>query len=245
MGKTIDAAVRFAFYTEDERVIELKKHMVEETIKAQEADGYIGMMAPESRLWRHWDIHEMVYIVYGLVSDYNFFGEKKSLKAAKKIADYIINRWQQKSPDYPGGIHMVMANTGIDRAFMALSAALGDDRYENFLINQLGLADWDMDIVLGRHGTFKGHAYAFMARTLAQAELYRTLKEDQLLSQAKHVICFLTKQDGLLINGAVSYQECWHDNQIGFFKLGETCATAYLVRLLDNMLRLDGQSPLW
>ena len=53
---------------------------------------------------------------------------------------------------------------------------------------------------------------------------------------------FLTRQDGLVITGACGYQECWHDNQQGFFKLGETCATAYLIRLLDNMLRLEGDT---
>jgi uncharacterized protein len=242
LGKTIDAAVRFAAYSADPAVIKRKEHLVAETIKAQLDDGYPGKMNAEKRMWSLWDTHEMAYIIFGLVSDYNFFGERKSLFAAQKAADYILNRWHEKPDGWPGSMHMVMANTGIDRAFMALSKATGDQRYTNFVVNELGLADWDLAIVRGRHGQFEGHAYAFMARTLAQAELYRSVGDKNLLSQANKVIDFITKQDGLLINGAVSYQECWHNNQIGYFKLGETCATAYLIRLLDNLLRLEGNS---
>ena len=53
---------------------------------------------------------------------------------------------------------------------MDLSKATGDKRYLNFLIDQLGLTDWDLDIVKGRNKLFEGHAYAFIAKALAQAE---------------------------------------------------------------------------
>ena len=242
LGKTIDAAVRLAIYSGDDNVIKLKQHLVDETIKAQLNDGYPGKLKSDKRMWVFWDIHEMSYIIYGLVSDYIFFNEKKSLQAAQKAADYIINHWSDMPKNWPENTQRIMPTTGIDRAFLALSKATGNNRYQNFLINQLDLTDWDLDIVEGRSKGFKGHAYVFMAVALAQAELYRELGDEKLLSQANKVIDFITKQDGLLINGAVGYQECWHSSQIGFFKLGETCATAYLIRTLDNLLRLNGNS---
>ena len=242
IGKTIDAAARFAAYTRDERVIAAKNFLVDGVIAAQEPDGYIGLMAPGSRMWSHWDVHEMVYIVYGLVSDYRLFGSEKSLAAARKTADYIIRKWPEMPADWPRGVHLVMTNTGIDRAFLALSASTGIDTYKNFLIDNLGLANWDLGIVLGRHGDFKGHAYAYMARCLAQLELYRENPDEALLEKSRGVIDFLTRHDGLLVTGACGYQECWHYSQIVFFKLGETCATAYLIRFLDNLLRLEGIS---
>lgn len=51
LGMLLDAAVRLAAYTGDPRVLDLKRHLVQEILKTQEADGYIGMMAPNSRLW--------------------------------------------------------------------------------------------------------------------------------------------------------------------------------------------------
>ena len=53
---------------------------------------------------------------------------------------------------------------------------------------------------------------------------------------------FLRKQHGLLITGSAGYHECWHNNQQGFFKLGETCATVYLLKLWDHLLRIEGGS---
>ena len=44
MGKLIDASVRFAYYTKDERVLSLKTHLVEQIIATQGLDGYIGDM---------------------------------------------------------------------------------------------------------------------------------------------------------------------------------------------------------
>jgi DUF1680 family protein len=46
----------------------------------------------------------------------------------------------------------------------------------------------------------------------------------------------------MVISGAVSEQECWHDTQNGTCWLGETCASVYLVQWLDELLRLDRDS---
>jgi hypothetical protein len=81
-----------------------------------------------------------------------------------------------------------------------------------------------------------------MSRCLAQLWLYRISPDDRLLAKSRDVIDFITKGNGLVITGTCGYLECWHDNQQGFLKLGETCATAYLIRFLDSMFRLDCQS---
>lgn len=242
LGKLIDATVRFAVYTNDDRVITLKNHLIGEVIKNQLPDGYIGLMNLNNHLWGLWDIHEMIYLVYGLVTDYRFFKDQNSLDAAKKTANYIIENWHTMPINWPNDMYLVMAITGIDRAFLALSLATGDERYRNFCIDKLALKDWDLGIVLGRHGKIEGHAYAYMARCMAQTELYRIDPDEKLLDKTNGVINFLTREDGLSITGTCGYQECWTDNQQGFFKLGETCATAYLIRLLDSKLRLDADS---
>jgi hypothetical protein len=69
LGKLIDTLVRLAAYTGDERVLSLKRKVVEETIRTQEPDGYIGIFVPENRVWTLWDAADMGYVVYGLTSD--------------------------------------------------------------------------------------------------------------------------------------------------------------------------------
>ncbi|MCX6927811.1 MAG: hypothetical protein NT154_32070 [Verrucomicrobia bacterium] len=59
LGKLIDATVKFAAYSDDPRVQSLRRHLVAETIQAQEADGYIGLLAAPHRVRGLWDVHEM------------------------------------------------------------------------------------------------------------------------------------------------------------------------------------------
>ncbi|MCA9447117.1 MAG: hypothetical protein KC931_08370 [Candidatus Omnitrophica bacterium] len=57
LGMLIDSAVKLAAYSGEEEVIGRKDYLIDEALKTQEADGYLGMMKPESRLWSLWDIH--------------------------------------------------------------------------------------------------------------------------------------------------------------------------------------------
>ncbi|MCX5772017.1 MAG: glycoside hydrolase family 127 protein, partial [Candidatus Hydrogenedentes bacterium] len=173
LGKLIDATVRFAAYTRDEKVLALKKHLVQQAIAAQEPDGYLGMMQPAARMWGMWDIHEMHYVAWGHLSDYRFFSEKPSLEAARKIADYILQRWptMPKNWDAKTGIATHVAVTGLERTMVALSQATGDRKYADFCLKDRALAEWDLPIVIGRRDLIQGHIYAYMCRSLAQLEL--------------------------------------------------------------------------
>jgi hypothetical protein len=244
LGKLIDASVRFAAYTEDPAVLARKKHLVDRIIALQEPDGYIGMFAPEARLWALWDIHEMAYLVYGLTMDYRYFGETSSLDAARRAANYIINGWNADPAREPGGgdITVYMAVTGLEPALLALHQETGDEKYLDFCVEQRKLAEWDGPIVEGRWGPIQGHAYAYMARCIAQLRLHRVRPEPQLLVPTRRALDYLIQQDGLTVTGTCGQHECWHSTQEGAANLGETCATAYLLRLLDELMRMDGKA---
>lgn len=240
LGMLIDAAVRFAAHLGSPRVVELKTRLVREAIAAQESDGYLGMLAPPARMWRLWDIHEMGYLVYGLVADYQFFGEKASLEAARRLADYLLRRWPER-PDWDaGGLTVHMAVTGLERTMLTLSDVTGQPKYREFCLHQRQLAQWDMPIVIGRWGKIEGHAYAYFAHALAQLHLYRQQPDPKLLQTTRRAMDFLLRRDGLVITGSCGDHECWHDTQAGTTNLAETCATAYLIRLMDDLLRLEG-----
>jgi hypothetical protein len=241
LGKFIDSVVRFAAYSDDERMLALKEHVVQETVKTQESDGYIGICVPEARMWSLWDIHEMAYIILGLTTDYEYFRKKSSLSAAKKLADYIVRRWSE-DPDRKtnGWISVYVATTGLEEAMLALHEQSGEKRYLDFCVNHRKLPGWDVGIIEGRWGNLEGHAYHYLCRCLAQLRLNEIHPDPKLLTRSRETLDFLLKQDGLVIPGLCGYHECWHSNQQGFFKLGETCATAYLIRWLDALLQTDG-----
>lgn len=244
LGKLIDSLARMAAYNGDPKLVERKKKVVAAAIGFQEPDGYLGLLSPENRMWKLWDVHEMVYLVYGLSTDYRLFKDRASLEAAKNLADYIIAQWtvQPARELGEGTITTHMAATGLERAFLSLAEQSGHAKYRQFCVEHRKLPEWNLDIVRGRWGLIEGHAYAFMAHALAQTQLYRIRPDEKLLTQERKVVDFLCGQNGLVITGACGDHECWHDTQQGTTNLGETCATAYLLRLLDDCLRREGDS---
>jgi DUF1680 family protein len=246
LGMLIDSLVHMAAHTGDARVLDLKKRTVAAAIATQEPDGYLGIMVPASRIWRLWDTHEMAYLIHALTSDFNLFEEKPSLAAATKIANLIMERLRAH-PDRDLGDQTVSndtALTGLDLALLRLSVASGDPKYRAFVVEHRRLPEWNLPLVRGRWGKVDGHAYAFVDHALAQTQLRRLepdrAGDDRLLAQLGTAVEFLTRQNGLVITGACGDHECWHDTQQGTLNLGETCATAYLLRVMDDCLRRDG-----
>ena len=244
LGKLIDSAVRLAACTKDPEALALKKHLVEETIKLQEPDGYAGILAPSARMSGMWDVHELGYIVYGLLSDYRYCGDQRSLAAACKTADYIIGHWSAIPADWPARTSVAthVSVTGMERTLLALHGVTGDSRYLDFCLRQRALPDWNLGIVIGRRTLIEGHIYAYIARCLAQLELYRMQPQQRLLQTSERAIDFLTARDGMAITGGAGQWEIWTDDQDGRAELGETCATAYQLRLYDSLLRLRGDT---
>lgn len=243
LGKFIDSLVRFAAYSHDSKVLALKQRVVREAIATQEQDGYLGLCKPAARMWRLWDLHEMGYLVLGLTADYQYFGNEASLGAARKLADYIIRSWSadpQRSTD--GWVSTYVATTGLEEAMLALFGQTKDESYLDFCVGQRNLADWDTPLIQGRWGNLEGHAYYHLCHCLAQLRLNEVQPDASLLNQSRRTLDFLVRRDGLLAPGLCGYHECWHSNQQGFYKTGETCATAYLIRWLDALLRSDGHS---
>ncbi len=241
LGKLIDSLVHFSLYSGNERVLALKRHVVAEAIKTQEADGYIGLMVRGKRMWPLWDVHEMSYLVYGLTSDYRCFGEKASLDAARKLADYVIAQWSADPQRVPGDktIALHMAVTGLEPALLALYDQTRDPRYLDFVVRFRKVPEWDYPIVIGRWGDIGGHAYAYLCHCIAQMRLNRIQPDSRLLGPTRRVMDFMTKHDGLVVTGTCGDHECWHDSQTGTVNLGETCATAYLLRFLDELIRME------
>jgi uncharacterized protein len=242
LGKLIDAAVRLAAYSKNEKAIALKNRLIDELLRTQEPDGYIGIMTPYARLWGVWDVHEMNYIIYGLVTDYRYFGEKRSLDAARKMADYIVDRWGTMPPDWSQKMQIAtyVMIIGLERSMLALHHETNDKKYLDFVVQQRALPEWNLGIVMGRRSMIEGHAYAYLCRCLAQLELYRSQPEPKLLAPTRRAMNFLTAQDGMTITGGAGQAEIWTDDQDGGHCLGETCTTAYQLRVYDNLLRLNG-----
>ena len=86
---------------------ELKKKLddaVTGLIATQTEDGYIGNYKKENRL-QQWDIWGRKYCMLGLLDYYKLIGDKKSLKAAKGVADNLMDDLEKA-----GGIIVTKGN---------------------------------------------------------------------------------------------------------------------------------------
>lgn len=244
LGMLLDATVKFAAYSDEPAVQTLRKHLVAEVLRAQEADGYIGTFPPEQRIHELWDVHEMGYVIFGLLENYRYFGEAESLGAARRAADYLLKNWSVLPADWGQGADVAphVALTGIERTMLALHRTTGEPAYLDFCTQTRALPQWDLGIVIGRRPGIEGHIYAYMARCLAQLELYRLQPASRLLGPTQRALEFMTHGDGMLVTGSCGQCEIWTADQDGRGDVGEACALAYQLRVYDSLLRMNGDA---
>ncbi len=242
LGKLLDAAVNFAYYGRDPKVVELKNHLLADLLGTQLEDGYIGAFPAGSRLRDIFDEHEIAYVIHALTDDYRRFHDPLSLQAAQRLADYVVTNYKTavaaRDPK-------LVCTIDVERAFILLSAATGNAKYRDYILERDGLRGWDSPIDLVNDGPYSsgdGHAYTFMNRCLAQLDLYRGEPDPKLLVQSRRIIDFLTNDDGLMITGTCGMTERLRNNQETRGDVGETCATAYLIRLAHHLLQLEGKT---
>ncbi len=243
LGKLIDAAVSFARYSKDPKVLALKDRLVKELLVTQQADGYLGTFpAGPGRLLEVFDEHEMAYNIHALVNNYRYFQDQPSLDAARKLADYIIKNFKSavanREPE-------LACKIDIERAFLALSEATGDARYRDYIVERESLRTWSIPPDVINEGLLRsgeGHAYTFMNNCMAQLDLYRVQPDESLLTQSQRLIAYLTRDDGLLIDGSCGKTERFTNIQDTRGEAGESCATAYLIRVADGLLQLEGKT---
>ena len=85
LGKLADAAVHLAWNSASPNAVARKNEIIRFIVENQLPDGYTGFFAPEARLGKLWDIHEMGFVIQGLMSDWELFGNKAALDAANAM----------------------------------------------------------------------------------------------------------------------------------------------------------------
>ncbi|HLA85774.1 MAG TPA: beta-L-arabinofuranosidase domain-containing protein [Thermoguttaceae bacterium] len=251
IGKVIDAGSMFSAYTGDPDVQKRTEKLVNELMNTQDADGYLGHMPvePEGRQnYRNWTLHDQEYAVLGLVDDWRYCGNKKSLDAARRLADYVLTTFPKNPrPD-------TVCTAGLPEAMLTLYGCTGDARYLRFAADQRhgyphcetecsSLSQWDKgplnDKTLLRYET--SHTYVNMARCCAQIMLYHWEPQEKLLKMSRFILGEMTRKGGcLFITGSASDREQFSYTQNGLGNVSESCVTAYLIRWFDSLMRLDG-----
>ncbi len=230
-GMVLDGIVKAAAHgVLGERLVEFKRKWIADLVRTQTADGDISIFAA-GKGW--WDDHEKAYIIQALVLDHRYFGEKASLDAAAKLAGYMM-------------AHGAVAQLGLDTAFVMLSEETGDRRYLEYAKTAFAEEGdmWDYNRALVVNSV--GHVYTCLQRILAQVQYARVagVRTEAMERSEARLWRKLFDEDYMSVSGTCSGMPCagemWDDSQRGLGRWGETCATAYLLRLAAEVERRDG-----
>lgn len=266
-GSLLDALARMAFYSQDPAVMERAGRLTDRLTSIQHDNGYIGVYPDDGDttcpLFTEFCLHDAVYLVLGFAQDYRLNGRDTSLTAARKLAAYIRENWQERPPS------PTFTPLGINEAFIRLFHADGDRELLEFIGTQRGgkqwtiqnasLLDWDQHIWKGGHPDRNKpeggeaaerhsmvHVYRLYERCMAQLMLNEIEPDERLTVMPRRVIELLMNPEktGMLITGASGSHEGWEDTQMCTGKTGETCTTVYGIWFMEALLRYTGD-PGW
>ena len=223
-GMFLDALVKAAAHgVGGAETVRTKTLLLKELGEIQSPDGRISMFAGEPGFW---DNHEGAYLIQALCLDHRFFKAVESLNTARKLADWLIRTGSSPT-------------LGSETAFLFLYQETSDRRYLDWLEKDAAItADIDTyDRRLKVNGV--QHVYTWLARALSQLQYADIVgasgvglanlsaAADEAMHRANGLYLSITGS----ITGTPRWGELWDATQVGLGKWGETCASAYLMRL--------------
>lgn len=248
IGKVLDAGSLFAQYTGAPNVAKRAQYIMDQLRSARDPDGYQGFWNVEPNNRQNvvnWILHEQEYLTLALVRNYRVTGNPQSLADAKIMADYIMRTF----PATEKGEHIIPPGTsiaGITESFVELYRVTGEPpylefakalQYEPHWYYMKPYDAWAKNIEQARY-----HVYVMLSHMYPDTELYRLLGGEDYLKKSLWMKQELFEQGhgGLLVTGSTSQGEHFTYNQDGAGAVEESCVTAYLLRWVDSLMRLEG-----
>lgn len=96
-GKWIDAVSMMLVDTSDKDLADKLEFFVKSVRQTQEKDGYLGI-EPADKRGSGWDMWSQWYVLHGLLSHYEYQGDRASLETASRMGEYILANYSPPEP---------------------------------------------------------------------------------------------------------------------------------------------------
>jgi uncharacterized protein len=263
-GKLMLAAIASYDYNRDPEMLKKIGDAVKGLVDTQMPDGYIGNYSENARL-QQWDVWCRKYTLLALLSYFDITGDKQSLKAAVRLADYTLTQLGQgKSDIVKTGNYRGMPSCSILEPIVYLYSRTNDKRYLDFakyIANQWETPDGPQLISKALNGTPVSErfpqpkswwsyengqkAYEMMSCYDGLLELYKITGEENYLKAVEASVKNIIDTE-INIAGSGSAFECWYKGSqyqtYPTYHMMETCVTFTWMKLCFNLLRVTGDS---
>lgn len=261
-GKWFTSAVLAYRYHPTPELKKVLQSAVTELISTQTPDGYIGNYTQENRL-EEWDIWGMKYCMLGLLDYYELTGDKASLNATKKLADYLIKAINERDGIIVNkGNYRGMAASSVLGAILRLYTKTNNKKYLEF--GEKIVAQWETPggpQLISKAGTNVSErfpkpktwysweqgqkAYEMMSCYEGLLELYRITGKDEYKRAVEETWDNIRNTE-INIAGSGASVEMWFGGKklqtapVAHFQ--ETCVTVTWIRLSQELFRLTGEA---
>lgn len=261
-GKWFTSAVLAYRYRPEPALKAVLDRAITGLISTQTADGYIGNYA-SANLLDQWDIWGRKYCMLGLLDYYELTGDKKSLDAARKLADNLMSDLSSKDGIIvTKGNHRGMAASSVLEPICSLYAKTKDKKYLDFaeeIVKQWETPQGPQLIskatvnVSDRFPKPKSwfswdqgqKAYEMMSCYEGLLELYRLTGKEEY-KKAVELTWQNIRDREINLAGSGSAVECWFGGKDlqanSIFHYQETCVTVTWIKLSHQLLRLTGEA---
>ncbi len=264
-GKWMLGACDSYRYNRDEALLSKIRYAVDELLKTQSADGYIGNYAPSARL-AQWDVWGQKYTLLGLQAYYGISRDKRVIEAARRVADNLISQVGDGRADIATlGNYRGLAAGSVLEPMVFLYNNTGDERYLEFAkyivarwetpqgaqlvskaIADIPVAERFLPVPDAMHWTDNGHkAYEMMSCYIGLLELWRITQNPLYLKAVEMTVANIIRSE-ITITGSASSTECfWQGAQrqtTPAFLSNETCVTYTWMELCDRLYRVTGST---
>lgn len=251
VGKWLHASCLAWSYTQDAALRKKMDRVVKALLATQEPDGYLGTYTKDQR-WTSWDGWVHKYCLIGLMSYYEFTGDKAALEGARRIGDLLTRTFGPDKRDIiKSGTHVGMAATSVMEPMMHLHNATGDKKYLDFCEYLVKAYDQPhgpkiISSLLTKRNvreTANGKAYEMMSNLVGLCELYRCTGNEKYLRVSEIAWEDIGKNRMYITGGTSLHEHFQKDHYLPRTgAVSETCATVTWQQLNLQLLRLTGES---